>query len=241
MLLRRWMLLLFGILGGILAATGLYISAESILTEEVLPTFATEPTEVTQTKQQRPLPLGVPGTALIAQRLSAYDGPFLEDGSDREVVGIAALLVYNGGSREILSAQITLEFADVTYHFSGENIPAGGMVVLLEQNAKAYRADAPTGCTGCQIISQAEPTLGEQIGIADGEMGVLSVTNLTDSTLKNICIYYKSWLSPPDIYVGGISRCATLPQLLPGQTVYVYPCHYATGFSKVVSVTAASD
>lgn len=242
MMFRRCILLLLGVLGGILAATGLYISAEGILSEEAAPTACTVPPlhcEETLPQEGRiiTLPTAVPGTALIAQRLSAYDGPFLEDGSDREVVGVAALLVYNGGSREIQSAQITLQFGQVHYRFCGENIPAGGMVVLLEQNTKPYRSDTPTGCTGWQVVSQAGPEIQNQITVADEKMGILSVTNLTDNTLNDICIYYKSWLSPPDIYVGGISYCINIPQLFPGQKLTVHPVHYAAGYSKVVSVT----
>lgn len=243
MIFRRWMLLLFGIVGGMLAAIGLYISAESILTAKALPPVSIEPSwpweeTLPRTEQMITLPMGVPGTALIAQRMSAYDGPFLEDGSHREVMGVAALLVYNGGSAEVSVAYIALQFGEDTYNFFGENIPAGGMVVLLEQNAKAYREGALTGCTGWQVIAHTGSEIWKKIAVAEGEQGLLEVTNFTDQTLKNVRIYYKSWLSPPDIYVGGISYCERIGQLLPGQRVCIYPGRYAAGYSKVVSVTA---
>ena len=238
MMFRRWILLVFGVIGGMLAATALYISAESSMAISTvnteIPTFSI--TEMP--KNGITLPAAIPGTALIAQRISAYDGPFLEDKSDREVVGIAALLVYNGGSREIALAQVTLQYGDNTYGFIGENIPAAGLVVLLEQDAKPYRSDEPDNCIGWQIVSDTDSRSCDLIAVTDVGMGSFLVTNLSERLLNNVCIYYKSWLSPPDIYVGGISYCVTIPQLLPGQKMHIDPEHYAVGYSKVVSVTA---
>ena len=107
MALKRIVLLVLGISGGVIAAVILYISAVNVQAERKPPEVLPAPTQNSIT-----LPTGVSGTTLIAQRLSAYDGPFLEDGSDWEVFGIAALLVYNGGSKELRSAKIELIFKD---------------------------------------------------------------------------------------------------------------------------------
>lgn len=237
MMLRRWILLVFGVIGGLLTATVLYISAESSM---AIPAVDTEVPTILLTEEPKnsiELPVAVPGTALIAQRVSAYDGPFLEDKSDREVIGVAALLVYNGGSKEIALAQVTLQYGDNTYSFIGENIPANGLVVLLEQDAKPYRSDAPNSSNGWQIVSDSEGADCDLIAVTDVGMGSFLVTNLSERLLNNVCIYYKSWLSPPDIYVGGISYRVTISQLLPGQKIHIDPEHYAVGYSKVVSVT----
>ena len=243
MTIRRIGLLLFGILGGVLVATGLYISAESSIQTSPPPMAVTKPTQPTNPKQAEPisLPVSISGTALMAMELSAYEGPFLEDGSDREVVDIAALVVYNAGSREIKAAQITLQYPDGLYHFYGENLPAGGTVVLLEQNARVFRRDTILGCTGWQMTDSSNSITGEQITLTENENDGLSIKNLTDRPLHNIHIYYKSWLSPPDYYMGGISYCLVIPSLWPGQEMALYPGHYAAGYTKVVSVTADSQ
>lgn len=245
MAFRRIALLISGIFGGILAAALLVAAADGNL--RAVTVHPAETHTDTQVRYPQPVhtqavvfPVAVPGTALIAQRLSVYDGPFLEDESDREVVGVAALLVYNGGSREVLDAQITLHYGEVSYVFCGEHIPPGGMVVLLESSAKTHRRDIPKSCTGWQVTSQTAGLGKDQLAVTEKPMGELEVTNLTRTTLKNICIYYKCWLSTPDIYVGGKTYAVTVPVLLPGQTVYLYPGHYAAGYSKVVSVTADS-
>jgi hypothetical protein len=76
------------------------------------------------------------------------------------------------------------------------------------------------------------------IRITDQAMGTIVVTNVSDKVLRNVCIYYKSWLSPPDVYMGGITYMEQVPVLMPGQTQYRYPRHYASGYSRVVSVTS---
>lgn len=227
MRVKRTVLLLIGIAGSLLAATVLCVSARDILMAGVPLEAAFE------------LPLPIPDTTLVAKRLSSYDGPFLEDGSDREVVGVAALLVHNVGNKEILTACVLLQLDEAVYTFCGEHIPPGAEVLLLEHSGKSYVDRELTACSGCQSVAQTDPITG--IAVADRAMGTLVVTNETDQTLENVQIYYKMWLSPPDIYVGGIAYMTEIPKLLPGETKHIYPGHYACGYSKVVSVTAESQ
>lgn len=233
MALKRAVLLILGFAGSVLAAAALYISAEGALVSSPPPTLLPDPTQPQITNS---LPLLIPETTLLAESVTAYDGPFLEDGTDTEVTGIAALQVYNTGEMAILKALITWRFADSIYVFYAEHIPTGQRVVLLEQTAKPYRPADDGSFTGWQVTDTAGPMRGIQV--TDRSMGTLIVTNTTDLPLKDICLYYKTWLSPPDIYIGGIAYKTELPLLLPGQTVYLYPSHYAAGYSKVVAITA---
>ena len=233
MLLKRAVLLILGFAGSALAAAALYISAEGVLIGAPQPHPFTEPT---QPQITNPLPILIPETTLLAESLSAYDGPFLEDGTDVEVTNVAALQVLNTGDFGVLKTLITLRFADSIYVFYAEHIPAGERIVLLEQTAKPYRSADDGFFTGWQVTDTAGSTQGVQI--TDRSMGTLVVTNTTDRTLRNIRLYYKAWLSPPDVYMGGIAYKTELPLLLPGQTVYLYPSHYAAGYSKVVAITA---
>lgn len=194
------------------------------------------PTHQPQSSARVELPVSVPGTSLQAQSISVYEGPFLEDESGREVVDVAALHIYNTGKQEILSACITVQYEDESYVFYGEHIPPEATVVLLEMDAKAYRQEAITDCSGWQELS--DRTQQQGILITDQDYGTLVVTNTTDQALRNISLYYKNWLSPPDVYIGGITYSASILQLAPGQTRMLLPDHYATGYSKVVSVTA---
>ena len=228
---RRLLLLFFGIVGSVLMVWFLQKSVNNTPVKEV---FATE--SVHQTSDGFGLPFTIPGTTLQATEMSAYDGPFLEDGSGREVVNVAALHVYNNGEKEIRRACIILQTDHGRYVFYGRHLPPKATVVLLEMDCVAYQKGRINDCSGWQELSEQPPIEG--IAITDRDNGTLIVTNTTDVHLQNLQLFYKAWLSPPDVYVGGITYSVTIPHLAPGQTELLFPDRYATGYSKVVSVIA---
>lgn len=234
-------MLILGVAGSVFSALVLYLSASGMLVavkETVLLNAIPQKDHLSQAQSDLEFPVSVPGTTLLAQKISSYEGPFLEDGSDREVVNIAALQVYNAGDKDVLRAHIVLFCGDTSLSFYGEHIPAGVTVVLLERSAGTFRSDGFVGCSGWQEIDNSAQRIDGEISVSDIAMGTVVVTNLTDKTFQNVHIYYKSFLSPPGIYVGGITYTVEIPALLPGQTEHLYPYHYASGYSKVVTVTA---
>ena len=232
MALRRFFLLILGIAGSMLAATVLYISAEDVLQDRALPGRDME-----LVNTELILPTQVPGTTLIAQKLVSYEGPFLEDGTDREVVNVAALQVFNTSTKEVLQACVELWREDTAYKFYAERIPPGGTVLILETRAQTFLHDGFSSCSGRQLTAQSDTGDRTGISITDRAMGTVIITNLTDRKIENISLYYKSWLNPPGIYVGGICYTYAIPVLLPNQTIEIFPHHYASGYSKVASVT----
>lgn len=233
-------MLMVGLAGGLLAAAVLCVSVESTYKIQDADDQKTPYAETNGSATQEPFdfPVRIPGTTLIAESISIYEGPFLEDGSDREVADIAALLVRNTGSEEILKCYIELESEDTCFAFLGERVPPGAAVLLLEYEGSLYKKCSFLDCKGWQITTHDALDVKNDVVIVEQSVGTLLVTNISDKTFSNIQVHYKSWLSPPDIFVGGISYSVTIPVLLPGQTETIYPHHYACGFSKVTSVTA---
>lgn len=219
-------------LTGVPETTAPYIQSD----EKVQGVFASSAQPVT-------LPISIEGTNLVAQRMTVYDGPFLEDGSGQEVVGIAALLVYNAGEQEVLQTGITLQQADAagrTLCFYGENIPPGRSVLLLERNRRSCVQMEFTACSGWAVSTREIREPAAYLEVIDTAMDTVTVTNVTEDTLQDVRVYYKSWLSPPDIYVGGISREITVPSLRPGESATLHPDYYASGYTKIISVSINS-
>lgn len=233
---KRIFLLILGILGGASAGVVLWFLAISGGEQNALPPASTEIIWELTDHAAQSFPITIQNTTVQMQRISAYDGPFLEDGSDREVVNVAALHILNTGSEPILKVGIILRLHTETYVFYGAYIPPGIPVVLLEQSAKPYCKDTVSDCSGWQITASAQALEG--ISVQESETGVLMITNHSQNTYLNVALYHKSWLSPPDVYVGGIAYKTTIPKLLPGQTEYLRPAHYAPGYSRLVCVTA---
>ena len=226
---------MLGIVGSVAVCTVLIFSSQSILVSASTPRFE-QPSE---TEPSFTLPITVPGTDLTIQTIVAYEGPFLEDGSDREVVDIAALLVCNTGEEALLRAQIELTCGGRNYRFYGERILPGIPQLLLEQGGEPYEKGRITACSGWQITTRTREYLNCGVTVTDEYMGTLVITNSTEDTLRDVTVYYRSWLSPPDCYIGGLVYFVTLPILLPGETVRIYPYHYAKGYSRPVSVTVS--
>ena len=230
MTFRRMGLLILGFVGSVISAGLLYLSVGGM-------SVAANDVGEINLQENLTFPVSIPETTLIAQSISSYEGPFLEDGSDREVVNIAALQVYNAGDAPILRAYVVFFFDDYSFVFYGENIPAGETVLLLERTAAKFQKEPYLGCSGWQELDYAA-RIDDKITVNEIAMGTVVVTNNTNQTFYNVQIYYKSFLSSPGIYIGGITYMTELPVLLPGQTQYLYPYHYASGYSKVVAVLA---
>ncbi len=228
-------MLALGVLGSVVTASALYASAEAGLTQIIVSDNTFRQESIAVLTEKVTLPAAISGTDLVAQKLSAYEGPFLEDGTDREVVDVAALQVYNSGNAEIRKTRIALFWSDGFYIFEADHIPPGGTVVILEKSGSKYRQGNFIKCNGWQEQGK-ENDVSKAISVTDMALGTVVVNNLTDETLRNVCVYYKAWLSPPDVYMGGITYMVQIPVLLPGQSKYLYPYHYAVGYSKVVSV-----
>ena len=237
---RKVALLMAGLAGGLLAAVFLCVSVESTYKTQDAGDQKNVCAETTNPVTHEPFtfPARIPGTTLIAEAVSIYEGPFLEDGSDEEVTDIAALLVRNAGSEEIIYCYIELKSEDSHFAFLGERIPPGATVLLLEYERGLYEKCSYLDCRGWQITAQSVIDVKKDVVITERSFGMLQITNTSDKLLWGVRIFYKSWLSPPDVYVGGMCYSVTIPLLLPGQTETLSPNHYACGFSKVTSVTA---
>ena len=67
-------------------------------------------------------------------------------------------------------------------------------------------------------------------------MCTLEVTNLTEQEMDCVRIYYKHHEGENDLYVGGITYSAVIPNLSPGETRSITPYRYASGYAQVVAV-----
>ena len=240
MVLKRCLLLILAIIGWMIPAGVLsYSVCEPSAILGVPPSLQEKPQETEgekPTEVKLSLPFLIPGTTLIAEYLTVYDGPYLEDGSNREVVNIPVLQVCNAGTATILKAGIELFVGDECLAFCGEWIPPGASVALLEcgNNLSAQKQISP--CHGWQDTVMQGCLSEETLSVSNWGRGTLAITNRTAEPLRNIQIVYKGWLSSPGIYVGGIAYVFPVAELKAGETIYIDPERYVCGYSKVVCV-----
>ena len=182
------------------------------------------------------LPCALQYTTLVAQSLAMYDGPCLEDGSADELIGVAALILENTGTIGIHYAQIVIEQEGNELHFDATYIPPRGTVLIIESNRTPYSGAEVDSCHCRTVIPGSFDWSEDQIAISPTGNFSMEVTNLTDTTLRNIRIYYKQHRKEYDIYVGGITYSTVITTLAPGESCIISPYGYACGYAQVVAV-----
>lgn len=181
-------------------------------------------------------PYAIEGTELTVQNISSYDGIFLEDGSDGEVTGVAAMVVENTGDTNVEYAAITISCNGETLEFDASDLPAGATVVVQEKNKTPYQSGTYTDCSAV-VAEMGDFEMSEdQVKVEETESGSLLVTNLTDEEIPCVRIFYKFYMADEETYVGGITYTAKLTGLSAGASQTVTPSHYAAGNSRIMMV-----
>lgn len=180
-------------------------------------------------------PTAIPGTDLLAMRLGCYEGPFLEDGTGRNVFNTALLEVKNTGSCMIRRAVIRLAAGECAYVFELTFLPPGETVLVLEKNGRPCGEAVITEIEGTQENAQKDTGLSE-FSVTDLQIGMTRITNRSAKDFSDLRIYYKSSLGEDAYLVGGITHTYPLQDLKAGESVIVNLPNYAMGGSRIVAI-----
>ena len=195
----------------------------------------TEQTVCAVTRQELQLPISLEGTPLKILSALCYEGVFLEDGGDTPVNEVLCILVENTGDSHIRSARIILGGEERMYSFQARDLPPGSRTILLETGGAPWvsKGTFRYACGSAETVQEDLLTAG-QLEITPVDMGSVAVTNCSEQTLTDLELTYKNYLEDADIYQGGIAYRCTVDTLHPGQSITLYPSHYAAGYSRFV-------
>ena len=172
----------------------------------------------------------------MIEQVNSYNGIFFEDGSDRVVANVAAIVLTNKGDSCVEYVNITMKCGDIQLQFTGSTLDAGARMIVLETDSKSLPNGKYTDCTA-EIASVTQLVLSEeQVRVEEQENGSLLITNLTEAEIPCIRIFYKYYMDDVDVYVGGITYTAKVVDLEAGESCTVTPSHYYSGFSKILMV-----
>lgn len=178
------------------------------------------------------LPANISCTPLIVEQLVSYDGKFLEDGSGREVINVAAIMLYNSSERIIPYAYVTVYTQSCQYTFDAFMLPPKSTVLVPDADAQQLTNEKIVRTFGWMTVM--DDSMKAFVGIREEGMGCLYVENLSGQRLRNLTIHHRSYLEESDFFVGGRTFQTNIPELPPGETVMIYPSNYVCGYSKVV-------
>ena len=239
----KWWIVVLVFLLGILVGSGI---SRRNRAEEAAPSLVTQPNATSAPTQpdakpvggtqQTGFPFALEYTSLVAQKLIAYEGAYLEDGSQEPVADIAALVLENTGTTGIQYTQIVVVQNGRELTFDATYIPPKSTILLLEENKQPYSSAPVTACRCRTVIPGVFDRAERTVQIRETGLCTLEVTNLTDQALSGIRIFYKHHEAASDLYVGGITYSTVIPDLEPGQSYSVSPYRYASGYAQVVAV-----
>ena len=182
------------------------------------------------------LPYSVPGSGLVIEQINSYDGIFFEDGSDKEVSNIAAMVLTNTADDCAEYIEITIDRDGVQLKFIASALESGGRMIILEADGKQFRNGTYSNCVA-DVATLTEFTMSEnQVRVEENAEGGLLVTNITGKDIPCIRIFYKFYMTDSDVYVGGITYTAKATDLAAGASCTITPSHYLKGYSKIIMV-----
>ena len=193
----------------------------------------TEPTEPDNTCL---FPYTIADSTLVIEQINSYDGIFFEDGSDKEVTNVTAMVLTNTGDVCVEYVTVTIERDGTKLNFAASAIEAGGTVVVMEAGCTQFAAGEYRNCTAEIAVIQEMLMTRDQISVEENPEGGLLVTNLTDADIPCVRIFYKFYMQDTDVYVGGITYTAKVLNLASESSCIVTPSHYFPGYSKIVMV-----
>lgn len=184
-------------------------------------------------------PFAVPGTDLIALELTSYDGLYLEDGSVERVSGISALVLQNSGTQMLEKADIELYQGDRKLKFILSYLPAGQKILVLENERCPYESAGITNCFGRSC--EAPKDIPGLVTVRETQGRFLLISNPGPIPLKNVTVYYKTYDSDSDMFLGGIAYELSIYRIAPGDTYIAQPGYYDSEESRIVKIKTSGQ
>ena len=205
---------------------------------ETLPTDTSKDPADPETTQPITQPTAPPEQQLVCEGYSLFSGTFVEDGSDRPVENVAAILVTNLTGDYLTYAALQFEINGEAATFVVTGLPAGESAWVLEYNA--LQIDSGANFVALESAMQFIPTESwDELEVTFRE-GLLSAKNLTDQTYIDGYVYYKR-LHTDGNYLGGITYRSSLGDLAPGDTIEVTAGHAGEELCRVVRITQNTE
>lgn len=174
---------------------------------------------------------------ITIQRINAYSGIFIEDGSDKEVKNVAAIEVKNTSNKPLEFAQIQLYNGSKKLVFDVSTLPANSSAVVMEKNKASFNSSKGVtyGGTTAGYINSLEKA--SSIKCKKVKNNGIEVTNTSSKNIPCVRVFYK-YKSSEGYYVGGITYTAKVKDLKAGASQTIYPSHFASDGGEIMMVKA---
>ena len=178
------------------------------------PSDATEDHAATPEDAAEEFPLEAQGFAL--SDVYAYSGPYVEDGSNEEVVNVAAVRVENRTGQPVRYVEFSVSTGAGALHFTCTTLLPGRTAVLLETDRASFTGSAAYGVRVDSVAWFDEsPTLYPDTFSLSVSGHVMTLRNLTSRAVPGeIYVYFKRTQGKD--YLGGITYRVRFADLAAG-------------------------
>ena len=163
---------------------------------------------------------------LYCLEFNSFSGVYVEDGKNERVDNVAAILLENRSDVFLDKATVTYTFGDKTATFVATGIPAGKKCWVME--AEKMEIDAGRSFEFEKCVSAFKEDAVEQTDLLSvtPEDNALTVKNISEKTLENVCVYYKNTFDDGNFF-GGITYMMSFGTLEPGAALTKESAHYS--------------
>ena len=178
---------------------------------------------------------------LRIEKVGAYTGLYMENGSDEVVSGVAMIVVTNLGEEYIQYAEITLTSDAAEAFFTLSSLFPGESMIVLDQNRVRYADLSGNIAAEAKNVAvfQEAPNLCEDQLELQALDGALNVTNISgEDIVEDIVIYYKN--SVEDMLYGGITyRIRITGGMKAGEIKQIMSEHFSASGSRIMFITCS--
>ena len=163
---------------------------------------------------------------LVCLEYSRYTGSFPEDGTGRAVENVAAMLVRNSSDKFLDFAKVECRVGNQIGTFQVTGLPPGGTAWVMEESAMTLTPEDEFTAFDCEdYYFKEDAVITTDLLSVQSSGNTLTVTNQSDKTLENVCIYYKT-VHEDGFYFGGITYMLSFGQLAPGGQATKQSSHF---------------
>ena len=178
---------------------------------------------------------------IVLEKLADYNGLYVEDGTNSQVEGVAALLVRNDGEYPIEYTEISIEYEGESLQFNISALGKGEKAIVQEKNKKAVPESTALKGNALVVRRKDMSMSADTISVTDNGDNTITVTNLTDEAIPTVRIFYKYYMQDEDLFVGGIAFSARITRLAAKAKTVISPAHYSSETGRVVMVSTYQE
>lgn len=163
---------------------------------------------------------------LYCLEFTAYSGIYVEDGKNEEIENVAAILVENRADVFLDKATVKYKYGDKTAAFLVTGLPAGGKCWVLEADKMVIDGKHSFEFEDCVSAFKEEAVLSTDKLTTTSEDNSVTIKNISEDTLENVCVYYKNTMDD-GVYLGGITYMMNFGTLEPGEDLTKESGHFS--------------